>query len=161
MNETHDEKCVSCIISNVFVCVQECNSLLQDQNSYLCHPSISVSFIIFPPWSFSLSLLIFPPSLPLSLTHSHSWSQEASAYLFCLGLLWKLPGWPGFGVWLFVHILISLSTSHSHVEKDTPQTIRVSTFPMNVFYPKIKRKKIFFLRKKEKIPLVNASTTNN
>lgn len=108
MDETHDEKCVSCIISNVFVCV--CNSATLCFKIrpliYVILPSLSPSLFYLP--DLSVSLLSFFPSLPLS--HSHSWSQEASAYLFCLGLLWKLPGWPGFGVGLFVHILISPST---------------------------------------------------
>lgn len=50
-----------------------------------------------------------------SLTHSHLWSEEASAYLLCLWLLRKLSGWSGFEGWLNLNISINLVRTHIHI----------------------------------------------
>lgn len=108
-NCRRNEQDLSCIITNVFVTVRSVFQLTASTSDHLLMSSLRPSLcFLLPDLSFQvspISLSVFP-----SLTHSHFWSEKASAYLLCLWLLWKLSGWSGFGVWLFVHILISPST---------------------------------------------------
>lgn len=71
MDETHDEKCVSYIISNVFVCVCAGVQLTASRSDHLFMSSFHLcllhyfSTLIFQSLSFD-----FFPSLSLSLTHT-------------------------------------------------------------------------------------------